>query len=446
MNMGAGRVVYQDLTRIDKAIVVGELFANPVLQRVMSRCRDGRHALHLLGLTSDGGVHGHLRHLQALIQLASRHGVARLFVHAITDGRDASPTSAVRCLGAVEQTMAAAGIGQVATVCGRYHAMDRDTRWERTQRAYDLLTLGAGRAVTSATRAVEESYAAGITDEFIDPIAITDASGAPLGPIRDGDSVVFFNFRADRARQLTRALTSRTFDGFERRVFPSVEFACFTEYDATFGLPVVFAPQTFSGSLAEVLAAQGVNNLRLAETEKYAHVTYFFNCGEERPYPGEDRLLIPSPKVATYDLQPSMSANEIAAALVADVTEARHDVVICNFANADMVGHTGKLDATISAVETLDACLARVVAAVRAVDGTLLLTADHGNCEQMWDVELQSPHTAHTSNPVPFILVDRHQHAPLRGNGALCDVGPTILGILGIGTSREMTGLDLRQI
>jgi len=445
MNMGAGRVVYQDLTRIDKLIRDGEFFQNDVLGAVMDRCIAGQRALHFIGLVSDGGVHSHQQHLHALIRMAAEHLVPRVFVHAITDGRDTSPTAGVRYLAELEQVMSAAHTGRVATVGGRYYAMDRDKRWERTRRAYDAMTIGEATRTQSALEYLQQSHEKGVTDEFVEPAVIATADGVPVGSINDGDSVILFNFRADRARQLTRALTSREFDGFERRSAPDVAFASFTMYDATFKLPVAFTPQTFSGSLAEVLAAHQVPNLRLAETEKYAHVTYFFNCGEERPYPGEDRILIPSPKVATYDLQPEMSAGGITDTLVADLQERRHDVVICNFANADMVGHTGKIDAAIAAVETLDRCLARIVKAVHGAGGTLLVTADHGNCEQMWDAVLNSPHTAHTSNPVPFIVANGAAKIPLRSGGALCDVAPTILALLDIARSPEMTGRDLRE-
>jgi 2,3-bisphosphoglycerate-independent phosphoglycerate mutase len=447
MNMGAGRVVYQDLTRIDKSIADGDFFTNPTLLAAMERCRSGRSALHLIGLASDGGVHSHLRHLIALLEMAARQGVPRVFVHAFTDGRDTPPTSGVGHLAAIEDAAARLRVGRLATVVGRYYAMDRDKRWPRTRRAYDLLTRGVGEpALGSAAGAMQASYARGVTDEFVEPIAITDADLAPIGPIRDGDSIVCVNFRADRVRQITRALAFSEFDGFERVVRPSTAYVCLTEYDQTFGLPVVFRPETFSGSFAEALAAAGLGNLRLAETEKYAHVTYFFNCGEERPYPGEDRILVPSPHVPTYDLQPEMSAAGITDELTADLAAGRHDVVICNFANADMVGHTGKLEAAIAAVETLDRCLGRIVAEVRRAGGVAAVTADHGNAEQMWDPITNGPHTAHTSNPVPFVLVDGATGSGLRRGGALCDVAPTLMGLLGLSPPREMTGRDLRVL
>jgi 2,3-bisphosphoglycerate-independent phosphoglycerate mutase len=446
MNMGAGRVVYQDLTRIDKAIADGELPSNPALVAAMDRVADGRRALHFIGLLSDGGVHSHQRHLHALLGMAASRRVPRVYVHAFTDGRDTSPTAGIRYVGTLQDEMARVGAGRLASVSGRYYAMDRDRRWERTKRAYDVMVDAEGERGPDAAEVLQRSYGTGVTDEFVAPTVLVDASGDPIAPIREGDSVICFNFRADRVRQITRALAFRDFEGFPRRDNPEVHYTCLTQYDATFGLPVAFSPVTFSENLGEVLSRHGVTNLRLAETEKYAHVTYFFNCGEERPYPGEDRLLIPSPKVPTYDLQPEMSAPQIADALVHDIEARTHNVVICNFANADMVGHTGKLDAAIAAVETLDRCLGRIVPTVQQHGGAVLITADHGNCEQMWDAQLQSPHTAHTSNPVPFLLVHERSHLPLRAGGALCDVAPTILALMGFPLPKEMTGRDLRAM
>ena len=443
-NMGAGRVVYQDLTRIDKAIREGDLDTNAALTDAMARCTDGRSALHFIGLLSDGGVHSHQRHLYAMIALAAKHRVPRVFVHAITDGRDASPTGSLRYIPQLQQVLDESGAGQIATVTGRYYAMDRDKRWERTKLAYDAIVGGvSANPAANPLDAIRVSHEAGVTDEFITPIVVVQADGAPIGPIRDGDSVIFFNFRADRARQLTRALAFADFDGFDRGTWPSVHYTTMTVYDRTFGLPVVFEPQTFSGNFADALAANGRSNLRLAETEKYAHVTYFFNCGREEPYPREDRILVPSQKVATYDLMPEMSAPGIADALVADIGANRHDVVICNFANADMVGHTGNVPATIAAVETLDRCLGQILEALGKAGGTAIVTADHGNAEQMWDRELNAPHTAHTSNPVPVILCGAaHVGARLR-NGTLRDVAPTLLELLGLARTPEMTGASL---
>jgi 2,3-bisphosphoglycerate-independent phosphoglycerate mutase len=448
MNLGAGRVVYQDLTRIDQQIREGEFFENPVLKAALDRCQQDHQALHLLGLVSHGGVHSHQRHLDALIEMAARRKVARVFVHAITDGRDTAPTSGVEYLGDLNETMQRAGTGRVATLCGRYYAMDRDKRWDRTRRAYDLLTRGEGTAGRSAEALLRASYSRGVTDEFIEPCVLVDADRQPIGRLGDGDPVIFFNFRADRARQLTQALAFESFDGFERVVPPKVHLSTMTMYDATYDLPVIFPPQVFSGNLAEQLAGRHLTNLRLAETEKYAHVTYFFNCGEERPYAGEDRILVPSPKVPTYDRQPEMSAPGITDALVADLGERRHDVIICNFANADMVGHTGRLEAAVTAVETLDRCLNRIVSAVRDAGGALIVTADHGNAEQMWDAQRNCPHTAHTSNPVPVILVDDGAagRLPCLREGSLRDVAPTMLAWLGLERPKEMDGRDLREL
>ena len=446
MNLGAGRVVFQDLTRIDRAIAGDELAASVPLTTLLDSCAGGGdRALHLVGLLSDGGVHAHQRHLHALVRLAARRRVDRVFVHAVTDGRDTAPDGGTAYLAALDACLADAGVGRVATVSGRYYAMDRDHRWDRTRRAYEALTRGRGERCPDPVTAVERAHARGVSDEFIEPCVITDADDRPVGLLRDDDAVVFFNFRADRARQLTRALAFADFDGFERLAPPALRVLTLTEYDAAFGLPVVFPPLTFSGSLAEVLAAHGRTSLRLAETEKYAHVTYFFNCGEERPPAGEDRILVPSPAVPTYDLQPAMSAAAVTDHLAADVSARGHDVVICNFANADMVGHTGRLDAAVAAVETLDGCLARIFAAARAGGATVLVTADHGNAEQMWDAERGGPHTAHTTNPVPLVLAgpDIEAGMPLR-DGALRDVAPTMLGILGIAPPPEMTGRDLR--
>jgi len=442
MNMGAGRVVYQDLTRIDKSIRDGDFFANPALLAAMDRVRDGRHALHLVGLVSDGGVHSHQRHLHALLEMAARRGVARVFVQAITDGRDTSPTGGVRYLADLEQAIANIGAGtavRVASVSGRYYAMDRDKRWERTKAGYDAMRDGIGDSTArSPLDAVRRSYAAGVTDEFIKPVVIVDADGAAVGPIRDGDSMIVFNFRADRVRQITRALALDDFDGFERPNRPRVDTTTMTVYDRTFNLPVVFTPQTFTNNLADVLADHARTNLRLAETEKYAHVTYFFNCGREEPYPGEDRILVPSPKVATYDLKPEMSALEVTDRLVEAIGSGRYDAIVCNYANGDMVGHTGNFEAATRAIETLDACLGRVVDAARAVGGEVLITADHGNAEQLHDDATGQAHTAHTLNLVPCVYVGRP--ATLSAGGALQDIAPTLLALMGLPKPAEMTG------
>ena len=441
-NMGAGRVVYQDLTRIDKAIVDGELQLNPVLTQAFDRCLD-QHAMHLIGLVSDGGVHSHINHAKSLIDMAKRAGVRQLYVHAITDGRDTSPNAGVEYLGDLSNHMAFIGLGEIASVSGRYFAMDRDRRWDRLKAAYDAMVYAEGPVAHDPVALLRANYASGTTDEFVPPTVI--ARHGTTHPIRDGDSVLCFNFRADRVRQITAALALERFEGFNRRREPNIHYTCLTEYDRKFALPVVFPPQEFTAHLGEALANAGLRNLRLAETEKYAHVTYFFNCGIEEPYSGEDRVLIPSPQVATYDLAPSMSAEGIRDALIEDLLSARHDVTICNFANADMVGHTGNLAATIHAVEVLDQCVGRIVETTLGLDGTVLVTADHGNCEQMWDVERNSPHTAHTSNPVPVILINRAIKRRLRDGGALCDVAPTILELLQLPQPKEMTGQSLLE-
>jgi 2,3-bisphosphoglycerate-independent phosphoglycerate mutase len=446
ITMGAGRVVYQDLTRIDKSIADGDFFEMPALVDAMTRCQGDKHALHLVGLVSPNGIHSHTRHLNALIEMAAHYKLKRVFVQGFTDGRDTSPAGGAGFFGELEQVMSKAGTGQVASVGGRYYGMDRDNRWERTKKAYDSIVGERAPRGRSAVEYIRTSYEAGISDEFIEPGTMVDANDQPIGPIRDGDSLIFFNFRSDRARQLTRALTLDQFDGFERNPHRKVEMTTMTQYDRTFTFPVVFSPQSLSGSFAEVMAAQHMTNLRVAETEKYPHVSYFFNCGIEKPYPGEDRILVPSPKVATYDLQPEMSARGITDNLVSDVEGHKHDVIICNFANADMVGHTGNLDAAVKAVETIDHCLGRIVKAVRDANGILLVTADHGNAEEMWNTQLNEPHTAHTSNPVPVIVVQDVKGMALREGGSLRDIAPTMLGILGVPAPKEMTGQDLRVL
>ena len=444
ITMGAGRIVYQDLTRIDKSITDGDFFEKPALIEAMERCKDGQHALHLIGLVSPNGIHSHTRHLYALIEMAARYKLKRVFVQAFTDGRDTSPAGGAGFVGELEAVMNKAGTGRVASVGGRYYGMDRDNRWERTTKAYDSMVRGASLRSQSAVDYIKKSYEGGVSDEFVVPGTIVDANDQPIGPIRDGDSVIFFNFRSDRARQLTRALALDQFDGFERNPRVSIHMTTMTQYDRTFTFPVIFPPQSMTASFAEVLTGPTLTNLRVAETEKYPHVSYFFNCGIEKPYPGEDRILIPSPKVPTYDLQPEMSAKGITDALVNDVEGRKHDVIICNFANADMVGHTGNLEAAVKAVQTIDHCLGRIVKAVRAAGGVLLVTADHGNAEEMWNTRLNEPHTAHTSNPVPVIVVQDGKRMRLREGGSLRDIAPTMLGILGVRPPKEMTGADLR--
>ena len=448
LNLGAGRVVMQQIQRITHAIETGELARNDTLVGLLQRVRQRGGTLHLLGLIGPGGVHAVDTHLLALCDAARSQELPRVRIHAFLDGRDTPPTSArdymTELVGRAGQSEQCA----VATVTGRYWAMDRDRRWERTERAYRALVDGVGQPVTDPVQAIADAYAAGETDEFILPRVVVDAAGQPLGRIRDGDGVVFFNFRADRVRQLSRALAAEEFSGFERGAErPHVEVVTMTMYDEDFPLPVLFPPQSMKNILAEVLATHGLTSFRTAETEKYPHVTYFFNGGVEEPPPGEERRMVPSPKVATYDLQPEMSAAAVTAGLVEAIGAQRHDVLVCNFANPDMVGHTGVLEAAITAVETVDACVARALEACRATGTTLLVTADHGNCEQLWDPETNSPHTAHTLNPVGIVLVEPAGRRTARGlaDGALCDVAPTILGLLGVPQPPEMTGTDLRR-
>jgi 2,3-bisphosphoglycerate-independent phosphoglycerate mutase len=440
LNLGAGRMVPQDLLRIDLALRDRSFFENPALVDAIDRAKRSNRAVHLIGLVSDGGVHSHERHLSGLLELARRRGAPRLRVHAFTDGRDTPPRSALGYLAKLEADLGAAG-GEVATVTGRYFAMDRDSRWDRVARAWDALRFGRGLRAASARTAVEEAYARGETDEFVPPTVI-ERDGVPVGPIEDGDSVVFFNFRADRARQLTRAFIDGDFAEFDRGERPDVHFVCFTEYRKEFGLPVAFPTPGLERILAAVWAEAGVRNLRLAETEKYAHVTYFFNGGVEAPFAGEERLLVPSWRGATYDLHPQMSAPEIANEAVRAMGSDRFGAIVANFANADMVGHTGMIPETIAAIETLDRCFARLEVAAREERWNVVLTADHGNAEQMVDPATGEPHTAHTTNPVPFLIVNGGI-AGLRSGGALGDVAPTLLRLQGLPVPREMTGRDL---
>jgi 2,3-bisphosphoglycerate-independent phosphoglycerate mutase len=444
LNMGAGRVVYTDSTRITRDVRTGDIAGNPALGEAMERLRE-RGTLHLLGLVSDGGVHSYQEHLEGLLRMAKGRGLTRVAVHAFLDGRDTPPASGAGYLEKLLRFLAELGCGRLATVCGRYYAMDRDQRWERTERAWRALVLGEGTRAADPVAAVRASCERGVTDEFVEPVVVTRGAD-PAVTMEDGDGAIFFNFRADRARQLTAALALPSFTGFTRPRFPQLHFVCMTEYDATLGLPVAFPPQKLTAILADVMAAHHLPNLRIAETEKYAHVTYFFNGGTENPWPGEDRVLVPSAKVATYDLQPEMSAYEITDALLKQLAQDRHAVVIGNFANPDMVGHTGVLPAAVRAVEVVDECLGRIAEAVLARGGALLITADHGNCEVMRDPETSQPHTAHTTLPVPFLLVQDGARGPLREGGALEDVAPTILGLLGIEPPPEMTGRDLRKV
>jgi 2,3-bisphosphoglycerate-independent phosphoglycerate mutase len=444
LNLGAGRVVYMDSTRITLAVRQGTIARNPVIVEAMDRVRE-RGALHLMGLVSDGGVHSYQEHLEGLLRMARDRGLRRVFVHAFLDGRDTPPASGGGYLDKLQAFLRELGVGKIAIVSGRYYAMDRDKRWDRVEKAWRAMVRGEGVVAEDPVEAVRRSYTQDVTDEFVVPVVIQEG-GRPVAVLQDGDSALFFNFRADRARQLTAALTQPGFDGFPRPVFPKLHFVCMTEYDKSLGLPVAFPPEALRNIVADVLAAAGVKNLRIAETEKYAHVTYFFNGGVEKPWPGEDRILVPSAKVATYDLKPEMSAYEITARLLEQLAEGKHRVVIGNFANPDMVGHTGVLEAAIKAVEVVDECLGRIVDDVLGRHGAVLITADHGNCELMRDPVTGQPHTAHTLNPVPFFLIHEGARGPLREGGALEDVGPTMLALLGLPKPADMTGRDLRVI
>jgi 2,3-bisphosphoglycerate-independent phosphoglycerate mutase len=441
LTLGAGRMVPQDLFRIDLALRNGSFFENPALRHAVEHVKRRGSTLHLMGLVSNGGVHSHQRHLEGLIELARRSGIGRLRVHAFTDGRDTPPRSALQFLAPLEKRLAPAG-GRIATVSGRYYAMDRDRRWDRVARAYAALVFSSGLQASSAREAVEAAYGRDEADEFIQPTVILE-KGEPVGAVSDGDAVVFFNFRADRARQITRALTEPDFAEFPRPKPPRIHFVCFSEYKKEFALPVAFPPRKLHHILADVWAEHGVANLRLAETEKYAHVTYFFNGGVEEPRPGEERILVPSWKGATYDLHPEMSAPQITEEALRALREGRFPAYVVNFANADMVGHTGKLPETISAVETLDRCFGILEAACREAGARLVMTADHGNAEQMIDPETGQPHTAHTTNPVPLVLCEKGTR--LRAGGTLADVAATLLALEGLPVPPEMTGKDLRK-
>ena len=447
LNIGSGRVIRMDVSLVDHEIETGEFFRNKALVEAIDGAKARGKALHLMGLISDGQVHSSLTHLYALLKLAKDHALDQVFVHCFLDGRDTPPSSAAHYVAALQRKMTEIGCGEIATIVGRYYAMDRDKRWERTSRAYDLLTKAIGEKATDPIAAIQASYGRGVTDEFVEPIVIVRKDVSPVATIKDDDSVIFFNFRPDRARQLTRALAIPDFKEFDVSERPRVSFVCFTMYDNTFNLPVAFPPRHHRNVLAEVWGNVRVRNYRLAETEKYAHVTYFFNGGVEKEYPCEQRLLVPSPKIATYDLQPEMSAFKVTDKVLRAIDEGDTDVFVINFANPDMVGHTGKLDKTIEACQYVDTCLGWITKRVRQARGITLITADHGNAEQMMDPITGSPHTAHTINPVPFHLVDEESvGAKLRTGGALEDVAPTLLGLLGVEKPAEMTGTDLREL
>ncbi len=445
LNIGAGRIVYQEFTRISKAIEDGSFFTNKALLAAIENVKKHGTKLHLMGLVSDGGVHSHIEHLYALVELAKRNGLGQVYIHCFTDGRDVPPTSGKSYIETLEQKLEEYKFGKIATVMGRYYAMDRDKRWDRTQKAYDALVLGTGEFASSAVEAMEQSYKADVTDEFVRPTVVLE-NGKPVATIEPNDSIIFFNFRPDRARQLTRAFIQPEFNEFPRGkgYFP-VCFVSMTQYDETFtNIHVAYEPQVLTNTFGEYISKLGKKQLRIAETEKYAHVTFFFNGGVEYPNENEDRVLIPSPKVATYDMKPSMSAFEVTDEVERRIASGEYDVIILNYANCDMVGHTGVMEAAIEAVETVDKCVGRVVEAVRARGGKVIVTADHGNAEQMIDYETGEPHTAHTSNPVPFILIDdTRKNVTLREGGRLADIIPTMLELMGLDKPEEMTGESL---
>lgn len=441
LNIGAGRVVLQDLKRITKSIQDGDFFENEVLINACKAAKNGN--LHLMGLVSDGGVHTHINHIFALLELAKQQELDNVFVHCFTDGRDTSPDSGAGFVGALQEKMDELGIGKIASVCGRYYAMDRDKRWDRLEKAYDMLVLGEGIKAADPVAAIRQSYLSGVTDEFILPTVVVDEAGKPLATVANGDSIIFFNFRPDRAREMTRAFTQVNFDGFDLKGKQrKVSYAQMTKYDETFDLPVAFPDAPPKNTLGEYLSKQGLAQLRTAETEKYAHVTFFFNGGVEEPNPNETRILIDSPRVATYDMQPEMSADIVTDKAVTELQKNKYDVLILNFANCDMVGHTGVFEATKKAVETVDNCVRRIVEQVLLSGGTAMITADHGNAEKM--IENGKPFTPHTTNPVPFILVsEKKRNAKLRKGGALSDIAPTMLEILELPQPEEMTGKSL---
>ena len=438
-NIGAGRVIYQELTRITKAIKDGSFFKNEALQSIVATVKKNGSALHLMGLVSPGGVHSHSNHLYGLLELAKKEGIQKVYVHAFLDGRDVPPSSAAEYLADLEAKIKEIGVGQIATISGRYYAMDRDKRWDRVQKAYDVIARAQGNEAATAAAGIAASYKAEVTDEFVIPTAIQGYEG-----MKANDGVIFFNFRPDRARELVHAFTDTSFDGFSRDENLKPAFATMTQYEEGMNVKIAYPPQSIANTLGQTIEKNGLTQLRIAETEKYAHVTFFFNGGVEEPYKGEDRILVPSPKVATYDLQPEMSAIEVTDKVVAAIKSGKYDFIILNYANGDMVGHTGVIPAAIKAVQTVDTCVGRFVVAIREVGGEVCITADHGNADKMVDPETKQPFTAHTTNPVPFITVSDRVKAVK--NGALCDIAPTLLTLAGMAIPEEMTGKPLVEL
>ena len=443
LNMGAGRIVYQDLTKITKSIQDGDFFENKALLDACANAKKHDSALHMFGLVSDGGVHSHNTHIYGLLELAKRQGLEKVYVHCFLDGRDTPPESGKEYVEALEAEMKKIGVGEIATVSGRYYAMDRDNRWDRVEKAYLALTKGEGETTESAPAGIQASYENGVTDEFVLPTVVTK-DGAPVATIKDGDSVVFFNFRPDRAREMTRVFCADDFDGFDRGERVKTEFVCFTEYDVTIpNKKVAFVKEEITNTFGEYLAKNHMTQARIAETEKYAHVTFFFNGGVEEPNEGETRILVKSPKVATYDLKPEMSAYEVCDKLTGAIRSGDYDVIVINFANPDMVGHTGVEAAAIQAIEAVDECVGKAVDAVKEADGVMFICADHGNAEKLIDEETGEPFTAHTTNPVPFILFNADPAYSLREGGCLADIAPTLLELMGMEQPKEMSGTSL---
>ncbi len=444
INMGAGRIVYQELTRITKEIEDGSFFENEELKDAMSNCKKNDSSLHLYGLLSDGGVHSHNTHLYALLEMAKKEGLEKVYVHCFLDGRDTPPASGKDFVSALADKMKEIGVGKIASVMGRYYAMDRDNNWDRVEKAWDAMVKGEGEQTDDAVAGVQASYDAGVTDEFVVPMVVTE-NGKPVATINENDSVIFYNFRPDRAREITRAFCADDFDGFGRGKRMNLTYVCFAEYDVTIpNKEIAFKKVEITNTFGEILASKGLKQARIAETEKYAHVTFFFNAGVEEPNEGEDRILVDSPKyVPTYDKKPRMSAYTVCDELCKAITSDKYDVIICNFANPDMVGHTGVIDSAVKAIEVIDECVGEVVNFIKEVDGQMFICADHGNAEQLVDYETGDPFTAHTTNPVPFILVNADEKYTLAEDGCLADIAPTLLELMGIEQPAEMTGKSL---
>ncbi len=444
LNMGAGRIVYQELTRITKSISDGDFFENPALLSAVENCKKNNSDLHLYGLLSTGGVHSHIEHVYALLKLAKMNDIKNVYIHAFLDGRDTPPTSGKGFIESLEDKAREIGVGKIATISGRYYAMDRDKRWDRVEKAYNAMVFGEGETAESAENCMTATYAKDVTDEFVVPTVILE-NGQPVGKIKENDSIIFFNFRPDRAREITRAFCDKEFEGFERKNgFFKVQYVCFTNYDVTIeNKEVAYKPQVLKNTLGEYISNLGLKQMRIAETEKYAHVTFFFNGGVEEPNKNEERILVPSPKVATYDLQPEMSAYGVTEKLIENILKNEQDLIIINYANPDMVGHTGIMSAAVKAIETIDECVGKVLDALLKVDGQMFLCADHGNSDQLIDYTTGQPFTAHTTNPVPFGIINCDKAKGLKEGGKLCDIAPTLLEMMGLKQPEEMTGQSL---